>query len=128
MPIDYKKYPPNWKELRELVLKRANNCCEFCGLKNYSFVYVKKYGASKTRWFATFNELLLEYGEPHRDCIKPEKVKQVKVVLTIAHLDHDETNHDVKIERLAALCQLCHLTYDIEEKKLRRLMSKNNCF
>lgn len=36
-------------------------------------------------------------------------VYQVKIVLTVAHLDHDETNWDVKIDRLKALCQLCPL-------------------
>lgn len=33
-----------------------------------------------------------------------------RVVLTIAHLDHDRTNND--FGNLAALCQACHLTLD----------------
>ena len=38
--IDYKKYPPNWKkEIRPRILKRANNKCEFCGIKNYGTGY-----------------------------------------------------------------------------------------
>ena len=38
MPIDYKKYPKNWKsEIRPSILKRANNCCEFCGVKKPRF-------------------------------------------------------------------------------------------
>jgi nitrate reductase cytochrome c-type subunit len=37
MPINYNKYPPNWKtEIRPRILSRANNKCEFCGVKNYS--------------------------------------------------------------------------------------------
>jgi len=36
------------------------------------------------------------------------------------HLDHDETNHNVSLDRLAALCQYCHLNYDKEEKKRRK--------
>lgn len=37
MPIDYSKYPPNWKtEIRPAILERANNACEFCDAKNYS--------------------------------------------------------------------------------------------
>lgn len=51
--------------------------------------------------------------------------RPVKVVLTIAHLDHDELNHKIKLERLAALCQLCHLRYDAKEK-YRRVMEKSN--
>ncbi len=99
MPIDYKRYPANWKtEIRPDVLKRANNKCEFCGVENYSMVKrVYKNGFEKI----------------------------VKIVLTVAHLDHDETNHAVSIERLRALCQQCHLRYDAKEK-YRRVMSKPN--
>jgi hypothetical protein len=46
-------------------------------------------------------------------------VKSVKVVLTISHLDHDETNHEVTDDRLKALCQICHLRYDALEKYRR---------
>lgn len=24
-------YPKNWKEIRQRILERAHNCCEFCG-------------------------------------------------------------------------------------------------
>lgn len=78
MPIDYSKYPPNWKtEIVPRIKERAGHCCEFCGIANYT--------------------------------IKPNGTK---VVLTIAHLDHDAENHDVKYDRLRALCQACHLKYD----------------
>lgn len=49
-----------------------------------------------------------------------ETVKEIRVVLTVAHLDHDETNWNVKDERLAALCQRCHIQYDALEKARRR--------
>ena len=51
------------------------------------------------------------------------EIKQIRVVLTIAHLDHDEENHDVSDDRLAALCQQCHLNYDAKEKQ-RRIAAK----
>lgn len=109
MPIDYKKYPKNWKsEIRPRILKRAENKCECCGLENYSFVQSFKKN-DKTVWKAIKDGQLI--------CITK---KVVKVILTIAHLDHDATNHDVKDERLKAMCQLCHLRYDAEEKVKRR--------
>lgn len=40
----------------------------------------------------------------------------MKVVLTISHADHDEKNHEIKLDRLKALCQICHLRYDAVEK------------
>jgi hypothetical protein len=42
MPIDYKKYPSNWKEIRERILKRAFNRCECCDLENKQFVWSYK--------------------------------------------------------------------------------------
>lgn len=33
-----------------------------------------------------------------------------KVVLTVAHLDHNPTNN--RFSNLKAMCQKCHLTYD----------------
>lgn len=35
-PENRNRYPKNWKKIREDILKRANNCCEFCGVENYS--------------------------------------------------------------------------------------------
>lgn len=34
MPVDYKKYPENWKEIRKRILNRANNRCELCNAEN----------------------------------------------------------------------------------------------
>ena len=116
MPIDYKKYPKNWKEIRERILERAENKCECCGLQNAIKVISYKI-KNKTFWVTIekwFNNQL-----------KMIPYKEVKVVLTIAHLDHDETNHDVKDKRLMALCQLCHLRYDAKEKQKRRLFKIN---
>ena len=114
MPINYKKYPKDWKEIRERILKRAKNKCECCGLENHIVVSsYKKEG--KTVWFEQDLTQWMRSNCP----------KRVKVVLTIAHLDHDEENHNVKDNRLKAMCQLCHLRYDSEEKK-RRLKDKRS--
>lgn len=116
MPCDYSKYPANWKtEIRPAVLARAKDCCESCGLPNGQTVHsFKENGKTVWRYLATPNEWH-EKGSP----------KAVIVVLTIAHLDHDEENHDVKLDRLMAMCQLCHLRYDRDEKKRRRRERKN---
>ena len=92
MPIDYSEYPANWKEIRERILSRAANCCEWCGAKNH---------------------------EPHPDTGS-------MVILTIAHLDHDKHNHEVKDDRLAALCQRCHLGYDRDHHVRMRRENMHN--
>lgn len=120
MPIDYKRYPPNWKtEIVPRILERAQNRCENegCDFKNGEYVWSVKYCGRVTGWFRDYDDT---YKYPKSYEIKNgEQVrnpKHVRVVLTVAHLDHDETNHQVSDERLRAFCQLCHLRYDANEK------------
>ena len=125
MPIDYKKYPVNWKEIRPRILKRANNKCEFpgCNFVNGEMVGAVKYRGKTQKWYRDYNDAINHIPKSFE--MKNGKVfpnpKMVKVVLTIAHLDHDETNHNVTDERLKAACQLCHLRYDAKEKYRRSL-------
>ena len=120
MPIDYKRYPKNWKsEIVPFILKRDKNRCKFCGLENGEIVkslkiWTKKDGRYKLKTF---------WFRDESDFIRAKAIgrdeKDVKVVLTVAHLDHDEENHNVSMDRLAALCQYCHLNYDAKEKYRR---------
>ena len=119
MPIDYKRYPANWKtEIVPAVLSRADNCCEQCGLKNKQIVFgVKLWVRSDTGRYKLRAIWFSNNADALRECRDNDiAVRKIKVVLTVAHLDHDETNHDVKLERLKALCQSCHLRYDSKEK------------
>jgi len=129
MPTNMNKYPPDWEEKRERILKRAKNCCENCFVKNHSTVHsVKRYDTKRREWYRDFEaarEVAKESGWEEKHLWPPKPIiKPVKVVLTIAHLDHDEENWDVSDERLMAMCQACHLKYDAKEK-YRRVMSKN---
>ena len=40
-PENKSRYPKNWKQIRESILKRAGNRCEMCGVENLS-EYVRK--------------------------------------------------------------------------------------
>jgi len=120
MPINYSVYPPDWKEIRERILKRSKNKCEYCGLKNYSYVYSVQYYiryngnySYRAIWFRSQKDAI-------RECLGTE-IKKVKVILTISHLDHDEENHKVSDDRLKATCQICHLRYDAAEKYKRSI-------
>jgi len=125
MPIDYTRYPPNWRtEIVPRILKREDNKCGLCGLENYSEVYSlgfqmragnKRRYSKRVIWFRDVRDA--EKVHP----IAIGEIKKVKVILTIAHLDHDEENFDVKDDRLLAMCQYCHLIYDAEEKYSRAL-------
>jgi hypothetical protein len=83
MPIDYKKYHPKWTLIRRLIIKRSGNRCE---------------GSPK------FPNCRAGNHQPH-------PVTGSKVVLTIAHMDHNRENN--KFDNLKALCQRCHLMHDI---------------
>jgi hypothetical protein len=85
MPIRAERkalYPKNWKQIRAAILERAGHACE---------------GSPR------FPECRAVNYEQH-----PETGS--KVVLTIAHLTHDEACDDPAL--LRAWCQRCHLVYD----------------
>lgn len=129
MPIDYSRYPPNWRsEIVPRIRERAGDCCEQCGVANGASLWsvplkLQDKGRYKVKriWVSNDSDMerLRVLALHSSDC----RIKRVKVVLTVAHLDHDETNHDVCDTRLKALCQSCHLTYDAAEK-YRRAMAK----
>ena len=74
-PENKSRYPKNWKEIRERILKRANNRCEFCGVENHTYRYNPKTG------------------------------KDAYIVLTIAHLDHTPENcSDDNLKALCQRC------------------------
>ncbi len=90
MPCNYSLYPSDWKEIRARILERAHYCCE---------------------------------GSPlYPDCRavnhQPHPVTGSKVILTVAHLDHNPESSDET--RMRAWCNRCHLAYD------RYLHSKNS--
>lgn len=82
-------YSKEWKAFRASLLDRAGNCCE--GTPQHP-------------------ECRAVNGEAH-----PETGG--KVVLTIAHMDHDETHTDP--ERCRALCQRCHNKWDAPHRKVK---------
>ena len=57
---------------------------------------------------------------------QPHPVTGSRVILTIAHLDHDPGNWEVSDSRLKAMCQKCHNSYDAKtrarNRKLRTLI------
>lgn len=128
MPIDYSKYPPNWKtEIRPAILKRAGDCCEECGVENYAMV---KWNPEEKQYQRGCGNLYCdELGRGERpywealDAAKhwnefEEDGKWIVIVLTVSHLDHNVQNNDPS--NLKALCQRCHLNHDKELHRQNR--------
>jgi len=108
-------YPRDWKAISKRIREeRAGNQCERCkapngqtiarGMAQHAGTYMLEDGE-------TFNDATGAYLGPNRGS-EYELDRMVRVVLTVAHLDHDPTHNDDS--NLAALCQKCHLAHDRE--------------
>jgi len=112
-PENKHRYPVNWKQIRAAILERAGHACENCRLPNGSHI-VRGAGESADT-FMDMDGYVFDADDGtrlgrvrHSDY---EGVgKWVKIVLTIAHLDHIPENCDPA--NLRAWCQRCHLRYD----------------
>ena len=119
MPIDYRDYPADWREIRERILERATRrlpapyddwsapCCERCGAPHEWVIH--RPADDPGRW-------------DFEDDVPEER--ETLVILTIAHIGAphadgtpgDKHNkHDVRPENLLALCQRCHLLEDLDD-------------
>jgi hypothetical protein len=104
-------YPADWKEISKRIRhERANGKCEQCGAPNGQVVMRHADGSAYTlEGGETFDASTGEFLGYIRGSELPAG-HFVKIVLTVAHLDHDPAN--CADENLKAWCQKCHLTYD----------------
>lgn len=113
MPIDYSKYPEDWKDrIRPDILKREQYKCKFCGIRHKSFGY-----RDDKKVFHECDEFLKNWATANGK-------KVIRIILTVAHLDHD-IKHNV-YSNLAALCQQCHNQYDAPYRAANRMARKKN--
>lgn len=74
-PENKSRYPSNWIDIRGMILKRANNRCEFCRVENHTYR------------------------------LNPNTGKMAYIVLTIAHLDHTQEHcEDDNLRALCQRC------------------------
>ena len=108
-PENKRRYPADWRQIRERILKRANYRCEHEGCRARHGVT----GYWHDGKFASMPDTLWQAGAKVGDkiaCADGGTIKIIKIVLTIAHLDH--TPENCADENLRSWCQKCHLTYD----------------
>lgn len=105
-------YPPDWKQISDQRREQAGQKCERCKAPNGQVV-------ARGQAFGRA-AYMLERGETY-DAETGEFIGMtrgsefngsafVKIVLTVAHLDHDPRN--CAPDNLRAWCQRCHLSYD----------------
>ncbi len=111
MPIDYKKYPVDWKDvIRPRILKRDNYRCRLCHAANRA----PYYKAGHQRIFIE-NSFDCDYAMRHAIPVK-------RIVLTIAHIIHDNSIDDDN--NLLTLCTTCHLIMDAKMHASNRFLNK----
>ena len=117
-PENRDRYPDDWKAVSKRIRDRAGNKCEQCGIENYAIIIRGFHGALPAWRYesdtvyensrcAITGELL---SGTCWDDFDPKNNSAVKVVLTVAHLDHRPEN--CADDNLRCLCQRCHNAYD----------------
>lgn len=86
-PENRSRYPKDWRKISEARREAAEHKCE---------------GSP------TYPDCRAKNGHPH-------PVTGSRVVLTVAHLDHQPENCEP--DNLRAWCQRCHNTYDAAERR-----------
>lgn len=130
-PENRARYPKDWPEISARIRQRANNRCEWCGIENYALGGRKLDGG----WLPA-----VPLGDDGLRPIWPKpgeiawcgngrtegraRLKIVRIVLTVAHLDH--TPENCADENLKALCQRCHNTYDMKMRRAGTLLRRRN--
>ena len=103
-------YPIDWPELsRRVRFERAGGVCEGCGRPHGETVRCLPDG----RWFDPARRTWRSgRGRPARwpDIEEAVHMRQTRVILAAAHLDHDPRNN--RLRNLKSLCQRCHLIHD----------------
>lgn len=107
-PENRGRYPKDWDAISRRIRARANNVCERCRAPNAETI------------FRAAGVYILPDGDT-RDDVTGEHLtwtrgselpvgRFVRVVLTVAHLDH--TPENCADDNLQALCQACHNRLD----------------
>lgn len=116
-------YPIDWPQLTNLVrFQRAQGCCEQCSRPHGETVSHLGDG----RWWDARSETWRD-DRGRKVRLRPlpsfagDDVRQTRVYLATAHLDHDPGNNAGG--NLKALCQRCHILHDALEHNRQRLIT-----
>jgi hypothetical protein len=112
-PENKVRYPKDWPSISATIRTRANNCCEWCGVKNYALGGRGPVGTFYEALPKGERLLRLDWPVPGETGMckgYPEPLRIIRIVLTVAHLDQKPENCDPA--NLACLCQRCHNRHD----------------
>lgn len=117
-PENKHRYPTDWPEISARVREDAGQCCEWCKAPNGTMI---RRAVTSVDGLAVYrmdddpdmvDGVSADDGQvvPGTCWDEQDWGKPVRVVLTVAHMDHRPEN--CARENLKALCQRCHNRYD----------------
>lgn len=114
------RYPKDWPQISKRIREAAGNKCEKCKAPNGQMILRfqgEDYGGEPV-YITRDNEIYSaedgrQVGSDYFAAY--DLTKMVKVVLTVAHLDHQPEN--CAADNLRAWCQRCHNIYDMPMRK-----------
>jgi len=111
------RYPRNWPTISQQVRERAGQKCERCGAPNGRLIRRGKTEDGQAVWRMSYDSCYMDGVCAETGLLVPDTDEDsvaygdpVKVILTVAHLDHQPENCDPA--NLRAWCQRCHNVYD----------------
>lgn len=118
-PENAARYPRNWSEISQRIRDRAGNKCEECGVPNYQLGGRAPDGTWHKALPLGEKLLRLEWPSPGSfwwcEGYDAAHLRIVRIVLTVAHLDHQPEN--CSDDNLRCWCQRCHNRYDMAERR-----------
>lgn len=113
MPMQRELYPPNWPAISRRIRRMYGNMCARCDVPNG--IVVARVGGW---WYDVARDTFRDPDGVRHDAADHtgmwdwSQARDVKIVLTVSHRDHDLSHNDD--DNLLPLCQWCHLTHDRE--------------
>jgi hypothetical protein len=124
-PENKARYPADWQQVRQRILLRANFQCEHPGCRAMHGTIGYWYDGA----FRALHDKLWHAGYRPGDVLRYAEggavyeLKVIRIVLTIAHLDHQPEN--CSDDNLRAWCQRHHLAYDAKHHQVTRYRTRH---
>jgi len=116
------RYPQDWKAISKRIRVLAGNVCEKCGTPNGELI---RRGVTRDKiavWRLASDSAYMDGYRADNGILEHDTGEDtvgwgqlVKVILTVAHLDH--TPENCADDKLRAWCQRCHNVYDMPMRK-----------
>lgn len=118
---------PEWRAIRKRIGERSGWRCETCGAPHMTIVARGSYGGRDAYMIIDTGEVFdaetgLKMATMKLSAFGAYRV--LKIVLTVAHLNHDETDSDDA--NLAHLCQRHHLRLDAKHHARNAARTRRN--